>query len=693
MDKKIALQAQAIMSAIFNSQAMIEFQLDGTIINANENFLFALGYQRDEIVGRHHRIFCDQEYVLTEDYRKFWKDLGEGQSKSGEYCRYSKSGHIVWIQASYNPIRDEQGVVQSVVKVASVITKQKNLSLEQSSIVSALGKSQATIEFDINGHILTANDNFLNAMGYPMSEIVGKHHSIFCDETYAASSEYADFWSRLRSGEFQSGEYRRFGKGHREVWIQASYNPVVDTFGKVTKVIKFASDVTARKIQELNFEGMVKAISNSQASIEFDLEGNILSANKNFLVAMGYSEDEIVGKHHRMFCDHAYASSNEYQEFWNSFKKGTFHQGTFCRYTKSGAAIWLKATYSAIYDFNGKPFKIVKYATNFTEEKNLFAEMDGKLQAIKRSQAVIEFDLDGNVLDANDAFLHLMKYDKEQVVGKHHRIFCKREYTETAEYILFWERLKKGEFIRNSFERVASDGGQVWIQATYNPIIDASGKTYKIMKLATDITLEKKTATIIQAAGINITDHVNELSRAANQIASASFEAEIIVNQSRDNAEVGKEKVQQVIKSAEEFELKANTISGIVSKIQDLSDRTNLLAFNATIEAVRAGELGRGFSVVADEVRKLADQSAEAALKIESLVSEALQLAKNNQSYSKEVVEAFFELSQGISKTANGVATIGDSTKQQNNLATAIKSEIEKIAEVEEESSTIVKAA
>ncbi|MEN0057705.1 MAG: PAS domain-containing methyl-accepting chemotaxis protein, partial [Bdellovibrio sp.] len=592
MQTKMNLQAGVIMDAIISSQAVIEFQLDGTIIDANENFLFALGYQRSEIAGRHHRIFCDQEYVLTEDYRKFWMDLRDGNHKSGEYCRFSKSGHPVWIQATYNPIRDEQGQVKSVVKIASVITKQKNLSLEQASVVSALNKSQATIEFDTKGNILSANQNFLSLLDYSLSEIVGKHHSIFCDPSFAASEEYAVFWKKLGSGEFQSGEYQRFGKAHKEVWIQASYNPVFDSFGKVIKIIKFASDVTDRKKLEVNFQGMVNAISDSQLVVEFDMNGTVLAANKNFASAMGYTEGELIGLHHRSFCDAEYAASAEYEALWEGFKRGVFLQESVRRKTKTGEIVWLKATYSPICDLSGKPFKVVKYATNFTVEKNASIEMKGKLEAIKRSQAVIEFSMDGTVLDANDVFLDLMKYRKEQIVGKHHRIFCDRGYIETAEYIVFWDRLRKGEFLRNKFERVSSAGEQIWIQATYNPIFDSSGKPYKVLKLATDITKERKSADTIRVVGANITQHVTELSRAANQIASASFEAEIIINRSRESADLGKEKVSQVIKSAEEFEIKADTISTIVGKIQDLSDRTNLLAFNATIEAVRAGELG-----------------------------------------------------------------------------------------------------
>ena len=233
------------MKAISTAQAMIWFAPDGTILDANENFLKALGYKRDEIVGKHHRIFCEDSIRNSPDYQRFWSDLAAGKFQSGQFRRQSKAGDDVWIEATYNPVFSGGRVVR-ILKIASDITASKIASLHDNNRLRAIDQSQAIIEFETDGSVVEANDNFLKAMGYERGEIVGKHHRMFCDPSYAATEEYAQFWERLRGGEFISSNFVRYGKGGREVWIQAAYTPVFNSRGKVYKVIKVATDISPR---------------------------------------------------------------------------------------------------------------------------------------------------------------------------------------------------------------------------------------------------------------------------------------------------------------------------------------------------------------------------------------------------------------------------------------------------------------
>ena len=235
--------------------------------------------------------------------------------------------------------------------------------------LDALNRSQAAIEFDLDGTILTANQNFLDLMGYRLDEIQGRHHSMFAEPAYAASDDYKAFWAKLKRGEFQAAEYKRLGKGGKEVWIEASYNPVLDPQGKPVKVVKYALDVTRQKMEYADRVGQVNAIKRSQAVIEFDLDGTILNANDNFLAVMGYRLDEIKGKHHSMFAEPAFARSPEYKEFWTRLKRGEFQAAQYKRLGKGGKEIWIEASYNPILDLNGKPFKVVKYATDLTQRK------------------------------------------------------------------------------------------------------------------------------------------------------------------------------------------------------------------------------------------------------------------------------------------------------------------------------------
>ena len=236
------------------------------------------------------------------------------------------------------------------------------------AVYEALDKVQAIIEFDLEGRVLAANQKFLETFGYALDEIVGKHHRIFCDPEYAESAEYAEFWQLLGRGESCEAEFRRFGKDGREIWLRASYNPVMDDDGKPVRIVKFASDVTAAKWQAAEYEGKLAAIDRAQAMIEFELDGTVITANDNFLQIFGYSLDEVAGRHHRLFCDPDYASSREYAEFWQKLGRGEYDAGEFKRVAKDGSEVWLQASYNPIFDAAGKPRKVVKFASDITDE-------------------------------------------------------------------------------------------------------------------------------------------------------------------------------------------------------------------------------------------------------------------------------------------------------------------------------------
>lgn len=237
-------------------------------------------------------------------------------------------------------------------------------------LINALNRSQAVIEFNLDGTIISANQNFLDTVGYSLEEIVGKHHRIFCDESYASSLEYADFWKKLNRGEIYTGEFSRLAKGGKIIWLNGSYNPIFNEQKKLVSVVKFATDITERKMKASEYEGKINAVSKSQAMIEFNLDGTIITANSNFLKTVGYEADEIIGKHHRIFCDESYAQSSSYVEFWQKLGRGEFDTGEYKRKGKDGKEIWLKASYNPIFDANKKPFKIVKLATDITESVN-----------------------------------------------------------------------------------------------------------------------------------------------------------------------------------------------------------------------------------------------------------------------------------------------------------------------------------
>jgi len=360
--------ALAQAAAISKSQAVIEFNLDGTIVKANQNFLDALGYTLAEIQGKHHSMFVAPGERESAGYREFWAKLNRGEFEAAQYKRFGKGNKEIWIQASYNPILDSAGKPAGVIKFATDITAQKVKSMEDAGKIAAIGRAQAVIEFNMDGTIVTANENFLGAMGYSLDEIKGKHHSMFVVPEDRDSAAYREFWARLNRGEYQAGEYKRIGKGAKEIWILASYNPILNEAGKPFKVVKFATDVTEQKLRAANNNGQIEAIGKSQAVIEFNMDGTIRKANQNFLDALGYSLPEIQGKHHGMFVDPSERNAPGYREFWDNLNRGQYQAAEYRRIAKGGREIWIQASYNPILDLNGKPFKVVKYATDITAQ-------------------------------------------------------------------------------------------------------------------------------------------------------------------------------------------------------------------------------------------------------------------------------------------------------------------------------------
>jgi len=241
--------------------------------------------------------------------------------------------------------------------------------------LAALDRVQGVIEFDLAGRILSANRNFLDVVGYTLPEIVGQHHSMFMEPAQRDAPDYRAFWERLRSGTFESGQFQRVGRGGRSIWIQASYNPMLDVRGRPYKVVKFATDITQQRTEEADRAGQIAAIDKVQAVIAFDLDGTVIAVNDNFLAAMGYSRAEVLGQHHSLFVEPAYRESEAYRAFWAALRNGTYQAAQFRRIGKDGREVWIQASYNPILDAAGRPYKVVKFATDISDQVRLFANL------------------------------------------------------------------------------------------------------------------------------------------------------------------------------------------------------------------------------------------------------------------------------------------------------------------------------
>lgn len=650
-DSTAHMRNQGMVDAIWRSQAVISFTTEGEILSANDNFLATMGYLESEVVGHHHRMFVDSDYANSQEYQDFWKKLKSGDVHSGEFCRISKDGEEIWIQATYNPVFDSQGNVDYVIKFATDITQQKHKNADYAGQITAINKSQAVIEFDLEGQILDANENFLAAMGYSLSEIKGQHHSMFVDPAYKLSAEYAAFWQSLRSGEHSEGEFKRLGKGGKEIWIRASYNPILDSNGKPFKVVKFATDVTQDKLRNAYFEGQINAIGKSQAVIEFDVDGIILDANENFLNTMGYRLDEIKGKHHQLFVDADTRQSADYQNFWSDLKDGKFFSGEFKRISKEGKAVWIQASYNPIEDMNGNPFRVVKYATNITKDKLKNAYFEGQLTAIGKSQAVIEFDMEGIILNANSNFLAAMGYTLDEVKGKHHSIFVDPAYKNSAEYSAFWEQLRQGVYATGEYKRFDKMGKPVFIQASYNPILDQDGKPFRVVKYATDVTGRTLAVESIRNVMASLTE--GDLLKTIEEPLEGDFK-------------VLGESINQFI-----AELR-DTIVKIHTAVETIDTASNEIATGNADLSSRTEQQASSLEETASAMEELTGTvklNAENADQAKGLASQASEVASEGGKVIEQVVHTMGEINDSAQRISDIIGVIDGIAFQTNILA------------------------
>jgi methyl-accepting chemotaxis protein len=534
---------------------------------------------------------------------------------------------------------------------------------------AAISESQAVIEFNMDGTIITANENFLKALGYTLAEIKGKHHGMFVEPSERDSAAYREFWAKLNRGEYQAAEYKRIGKGGKEVWIEASYNPVRDTNGRPFKVVKFAIDVTAKKIRSMEYAGKIDAILRAQAVIEFNMDGTIITANENFLKTMGYSLAEIQGKHHSMFAEQAVRESAEYRAFWAKLNRGEYSADEYKRIGKGGKEVWILASYNPILDEQKKPFKVVKFATDVTEQKLSTANLAGQIAAIGKSQAVIEFNMDGTIITANANFLGAMGYALEEIRGRHHSMFVEPAERDSAGYREFWAKLNRGEYSADEYKRIGKGGKEIWIQASYNPILDLNNKPYKVVKYATDVTQQ----VLVRMGNERVRSMMESVASGAEELNASVREISEAMVKSKETASDAVQRVENADGQAKRLSSAAESMSGIVQMIGDITGQINLLALNATIESARAGEAGRGFAVVAAEVKNLANQAKQATDKITNEIGSL-------NGISGEVVEALNSIKHAIQSVSEYVTSTAAAVEEQSTVTSEMSSSMQRAA-------------
>ena len=732
----------------------------GFITYVNDKFCEVAQYTREECLGQNHNMVRHPDMPKAV-FKQVWATIGKGEMFVGNIKNRCKDGSHYWVDAYIAPILGANGKPEAYIGIRFDITELMEAKDDGEALKQAIDLSWASIEFETDGTIIRANDNFVSALGYDSAdELIGKNHSIFCTKDYAQSDEYSKLWKDLGDGKVHSGEFERVGKNGEEVWLSSSFTPVKDLNGKIVKVVKIAADITDQVTEKRkNSEILEQAVD---AVVTINADKTVTFFNKRAEELFGFSRNEVLGKNVKMIVpmDHranhdSYVNANITTGVNKVIGSGRDLEMT----TKDGGKFWGNLSLTRV-EVRGE-LQYTAFIKDITEERAVKLQAESVKIAVDTGSVSAEFDLDGTIISANSNFISIVGHKKESdLVGQHHRVICEKSYVDSQEYAKFWKDLANGDIQSGEYKLIDKGGSDVWVQSAYVPVRNEEGDVYKVIKIATDVTDVK--VPILQVKDIisnvaqgdltqkfdeaasgyvkemgdalnvaldnlnallnNIQENSNLLGASSEQmltksdqmqgttqeVASAIGEmaegtqqqAEQIdqasqllegvrnaslevtdksqdINKAAEASQgsvgVGLETVKKVVDSMTEIKESAQTTSDSINVlterseeiartlnvITDIAAQTNLLALNAAIEAARAGDAGRGFAVVAEEIRKLAEDSRKSAGNIEKVIS----------AVGKDVASAGKAISTMDSSVKIGNDASGDAEKVFNEIS------------------------
>jgi len=653
--------------------AVIQIDSNRNITFYNDAAVAMFGYTREEVMGQNVKMIVPQEhrsnhdeYVANNVRTGINKVVGKGRDLEAT----QKDGTRFWINLSLSKvvIGDEVNYTAFIKDITGEKLAQaevEELQRELKTRMDQINIACVVSESDLKGNITYVNDLLCEVSQYSREECIGQPHSMFRHPDMP-KSVFKELWATIGRGNIFRGVIKNRKKDGTPYYVDALIAPVLGSNGKPVKYIGVRYVITEQVLKQQELEGQMNAINTSSAYVEFKIDGTVIKANDLFLKVMKYTSNEVEGHHHRTFCDAAFSGSREYEQFWNNLSKGVPQVGEFKGKAKDGSEVWLQANYTPVKDEKGNVTKVIEIATDITEQKIKNIDHTGQLEAISRSNAVIEFNMDGTVIRANENFLKVTGYSLNEIQGKHHRMFVSPEYAKSNEYRNLWDTLCRGEFLIGTFSRLNKRGEEIFLQASYNPIVDADGKPFKVVKYALDMTEVIRVIKAMSVGDISL--------RCDTRVDNGGLTAEI--NKTLDNLTTVLSNISQgsdvVAKSSDLLQKKADdmkrnttevvtAISQMAKGAQDQASRTDESSRLINHVMNSSNDMERKANVINKAAEKGLDSSNQGMKTVKMLVNN-MNGIKESAGQTSQSINVLTRRTEDIGRTLNVITDIASQT-------------------------------